>query len=176
MKKKISLKKKGIIISVILMLVLNSMSVLASDQPPSNRAITDGTTIWSVTSKTSQGTVYGSWQYGTIVDGGAAGASYVETTSFSFMNVLSGSYSSRKAIESSFGIQIGVTLYKSGSYTISALPGQRIQLRVRPVYQKYKVVETQYTRLDGKNYPTGRTQTSYVNVFQGYFEKSNIRL
>ena len=132
---------------------------------------TDGYTYWKVTSKTNQGTVHGSWRLGPQGRGpGTVAVSKNDTVT----NTISGSYTSVGAISSSLGVSINVAKSYSVSYSVNVPSGKTYQIKYRPLYTKYKVVQTQYYKIDGVSSPTGQTKTCYVNVFYDWGFSYNV--
>lgn len=155
-------------------LLISTINITASAKSPlkndtsseDDRAVTDGTTIWSVTSKTNLGTSYGSWRSGPSAYGPGGTLSISKHVTAS--NTISGSYSSKADIALALGFSIGVSFGTTVTSTSDQLPAGHHEYRYRERYTKYKVIQTQYTRLDGKNYSTGKTQTCYVYKFQNW--------
>lgn len=154
--------------------MLSTINITAFAKSPSEkntssevaRAPTDGTTLWIVTSKTNLGTSYGSWRSGPSAYG--PGGTLTISKSVAASNAISGSYSTKADISLALGFSIGVSFGTTVSSTSPTLPAGHHEYRYRERYTQYKVVQTQYTRLDGKNYPTGKTQTCYVYKFQNW--------
>lgn len=131
---------------------------------------TDGFYYWRVTSKTVVGYPYGGWRNGpsgrgpaTISIGKASSSSY----DFSVTNTITGSYTSAWSIAQALGVTIGKSKTYSVSYSLNVPRGKKYQIRYRPQFKKYKVVQTQYYKIDGKAHKTG-TKTSYVKVFSNW--------
>lgn len=130
---------------------------------------TDGFYYWRVTSKTVAGYPYGSWRNGPSGRGPATltlGNS--STYSTSVTNTISGSYTDKWSIGASLGVSIGKSKTYSVSYAVNVPRGKKYQIRYRPQFKKYKVVQSQYYKIDGKARKTGKTMTSYVNVFSNW--------
>ncbi len=87
---------------------------------------------------------------------------------FNVTNTISGSYTSVGAIASSLGVTIGKSKTYSTSYSVKVPNGKRYQIIYRPQFKVYKVIETEYYRIDGYDTKTGRTKTSYVSVFSNW--------
>lgn len=121
--------------------------------------------------------IYGSWRNG--ISGGSSlqnitlnfNYSYDTSYNTSFTASVSGSYTNGGTI----GGNLGVTLGKSKSYSLGSgisvvVPkGSRYLIKYRPVYYRYKVVETKYMEAYLPGYGWDRhvvgTKTCYVNVF-----------
>jgi hypothetical protein len=123
---------------------------------------TDGYYYWAVESKTNQGTVYGSWRLGP--QGAGPGNVTVNKTD-TVTNTISGSYTSVGDISASLGVSIGKSQSYSVSYSLQVPTGKTYQIKYRPLYTKYKVVQRQYYKIDGYSSPTSNTKTCYVQAF-----------
>lgn len=128
---------------------------------------TDGCYYWKVTSKSSY--PYGNWRYGPSGKGPAT-LSFTNSSSYSrsVTNTISGSYTSKSAIASSLGVTIGTAKTYSASYSVSVPKGKKYQIKYRPQFKRYKVVQTQYYKIDGYSSKTKKTKTCYVNVFSNW--------
>lgn len=130
---------------------------------------TDGYYYWKVTSKTVVGHPYGSWRNGPSGKGPAT-LSFTNSSSYSrsVTNTISGSYTSISDISSSLGVTIGKTKQYSASYSVTVPKGKKYKIIYRPQFKRYKVVQTQYYRIDGYSSKTKQTKTCYVNVFSNW--------
>lgn len=184
MKKKISLLVV-VVLSITAMLPTN---VIASDTPHLKSEVrridlsadlneyeiqprTDGYYYWGVESKTNQGTVYGGWRLGP--QGAGPGTVSVNKTD-TVTNTISGSYTSSGDIAASLGVTIGKSQSYSVSYSLPVPSGKTYQIKYRPLFTKYKVVQRQYYRIDGYTTKTSNTKTCYVNVFYDWGFSYNI--
>lgn len=129
---------------------------------------TDGFYYWRVTSKSVVGYPYGSWRNGPSGRGPATvSLTNSSTYSRSVTNTISGSYTNKAAIAASLGVTIDKSNTYSVSYSLNVPRGKKYQIRYRPQFKKYKVVQTQYYKIDGKAHKTG-TKISYVKVFSNW--------
>lgn len=130
---------------------------------------TDGYYYWSVTSKSVVSNPYGDWRTGPSGKGPAT-LSFTNSSTYSrsVTNTISGSYTSVSTIASSLGVTIGTAKTYSASYSVSVPSGKRYQIKYRPQFKRYKVVQTQYYKIDGYSSKTGSTKTCYVNVFSNW--------
>jgi len=97
--------------------------------------------------------------------------SLIDQRVLSFTATVNGSYTNGGTI----GASLGVTLGKSKSYSlgsgcsVSVPKGEHYLIKYRPIYYKYKVVETEYLEGYILGYGWHRievaTKTCYVNVF-----------
>ncbi len=131
----------------------------------------DGYYYWRIDSKTNQGTVYGSWRLGPQGDGPSTLSVNKQDT---VTNTISGSYTSKGAIESSLGVSIGISQSYSVSYSVQVPSGRRYQIKYRPLYTRYKVVQNQYYKIDGDSAKTGQSKTCYVDVFYDWGFSYNV--
>lgn len=123
---------------------------------------TDGYYYWTVESKTNLGTVYGSWRLGPQGAGpGTVSVSKTDTVT----NTISGSYTSVADISASLGVSIGKSEAYTVSYQLQVPTGKTYQIKYRPLFYKYKVVQKQYYKIDGYSTPTSNTKTCYVQAF-----------
>lgn len=59
--------------------------------------------------------------------------------------------------------------------TMRPVPGGKTyQIKYRPLYTKYKVVQRQYYKIDGYSSATNNTKTCYVNVFYDWGFSYNV--
>ena len=79
-------------------------------------------------------------------------------------NTISGSYTSIGDISASSGVTIGKSRSYSVQYSLAVPSGKTYQIKYRPLYTKYKVVQRQYYKIDGYSSATNNTKTCYVNV------------
>lgn len=180
-KKRISLLT-AIILSVVMMLPVN---VMAAEDPLEENEVeqtnlqddetiqprTDGYYYWAVDSKTNMGTVYGSWRLGPEGDGpGTVTVSKTDTVT----NTITGSYTSTSAIASALGVTIGKSKSYSVQYSLPVPAGKTYQIKYRPLFTKYKVVQRQYYRIDGYSSATSNTKTCYVNVYYDWGFSYNV--
>ena len=185
------MKKKRIsfltafVLSVVMMLPVN---VRAAENPHKDSAVrtvdltadgteygiqpqTDGYYYWAVESKTNQGTTYGSWRLGPQGDGpGTVTVNKTDTVT----NTITGSYTSTSAIASSLGVTIGKSQSYSVQYSLPVPSGKTYQIKYRPLFTKYKVVERQYYKIDGYSSATNNTKTCYVEVFYDWGFSYNV--
>lgn len=184
MKKKI-LFSIAIALSIVTMLPIN---VMAAEQPHKNsevkqvtlstdineydvQPLADGYYYWAVESKTSQGTVYGSWRLGPQGDGpGTVSINKTDTVT----NTISGSYTSVGDISASLGATIGKSQSYSVQYSLPVPAGKTYQIKYRPLYTQYKVVQRQYYHIDGYSTATNNTKTCYVKVFYDWGFSYNV--
>lgn len=123
---------------------------------------TDGYYYWAVESKTNQGTAFGNWRLGPQGQGpGTLIINRQDTVS----NEISVSYTSAGDIAASLGIGINVAQSYGVQYSVYEPAGSRYQIKYRPLYTQYKVVQRQYYRMDGNSIKTNNTNTSTVKVF-----------
>ena len=132
---------------------------------------TDGYYYWKVDSKTNQGTTYGSWRLGP--QGAGPGTVTVNKTD-TVTNTISGSYTSTGDISASLGVTIGKSQSYSVQYSLPVPSGKTYQIKYRPLYTKYKVVQRQYYKIDGYSSATNNTKTCYVNVFYDWGFSYNV--
>lgn len=132
---------------------------------------TDGYYYWKVDSKTNQGTTYGSWRLGP--QGAGPGTVSVNKTD-TVTNTISGSYTSVGDISASLGATIGKSQSYSVQYSLPVPSGKTYQIKYRPLYTKYKVVQRQYYKIDGYSSATNNTKTCYVNVFYDWGFSYNV--
>lgn len=132
---------------------------------------TDGYYYWAVESKTSQGTTYGSWRLGP--QGAGPGTVTVNKTD-TVTNTISGSYTSVGDISASLGATIGKSQSYSVQYSLPVPSGKTYQIKYRPLFTKYKVVQRQYYRIDGYSSSTNNTKTCYVEVFYDWGFSYNV--
>lgn len=120
---------------------------------------------------------YGSWRNGTSGGSNTSASNlslnytHNESYNISFTASVSGSYTNGSTIGSALGVTLGAAKgYSLGSgYSVTVPKGSRYLIKYRPVYYKYKVVETKYW----ERYITGvgwdrivvETKTCYVDVF-----------
>ncbi|WMM24593.1 hypothetical protein RBU61_16920 [Tissierella sp. MB52-C2] len=162
-----SLKVLSMLLFIILLISNNSL--VYADDEVIFRAPSDGATFWQVESKTLVGTSYGSYRNGPQASNGiTASMSKMTGTSIQYQHVLSGNYGDKLKIGNSFGVTFGKNYSQTSSFSHTAPKNRTIRLRYRPYYNKYKVVERQYTRLDGKSIKTNTTRTSYAEIFQNW--------
>ena len=129
----------------------------------------DGYYYWKVTSKSVISKPYGGWRYGSSGRGPATLAfTNSSTYSRSVTNTISGSYTSVSTIASSLGVTIGKAKTYSALYSVDIPKGKKYQIKYRPQFKRYKVVQTQYYRIDGHDSKTGSSKTCYVNVFSNW--------
>lgn len=131
----------------------------------------DGHYYWVVDSITSLGTDYGSWRLGP--QGAGPGTITVNKTD-TVTNTISGSYTSVGAIAASLGVSIGQSQSYSVQYSLPVPAGRIYQIKYRPLFTKYRVIQRQYYRLDGSSIPTSETKTCYVNVFYDWGFSYNV--
>lgn len=135
--------------------------------PVQEAKATDGYYYWEVTSKTNMGTVYDGWVVGT--SGGSKDSASTVTFSvsngISVSNSISGSYTSKSKISASLGFNVTASKNVSASYSVSVDKGYKATIKYRKAYTKYKVVETQYYKIDGYSSKTGSTKTCYVKKY-----------
>ncbi|MDD4371966.1 MAG: hypothetical protein PHD56_12965 [Anaerostipes sp.] len=137
--------------------------------PTENKQRSDGYYYWKVTSKSVVSHPYGSYRNGPSGKGKATlTLSNSSTFSRTVTNTISGSYTSTGTIASSLGVSIGIAKTHSTSYSVSVPARKKYQIIYRPRYKKYKVVQTQYHRMDGYSSKTGSTKTCYVKVFENW--------
>lgn len=150
---------------------VRDLNLSADNNEYSIQPQTDGFYYWTVDSKTNQGTVYGSWRLGP--QGAGLGTISVNKTD-TVTNTISGSYTSVGDISSSLGVSIGKSQSYSVAYSLPVPSGKTYQIKYRPLYTKYKVVQKQYYKIDGTVFPTNETKTCYVEVFYDWGFSYNI--
>jgi len=185
MKKKMVSFLTAIVLSVVVMFPAN---VLAAEPPHKDSEVrhvnmmpdkteyeiqpqTDGYYYWAVESKTNQGTVYGSWRLGP--QGAGPGTVTVNKTD-TVTNTISGSYTSVGDISASLGVSIGKSQSYSVQYSLPVPTGKTYQIKYRPLFTKYKVVQRQYYKIDGYSSPTSNTKTCYVEAFYDWGFSYNV--
>lgn len=130
---------------------------------------TDGYSYWKVTSKSVNSYRYGDWRRGPSGRGpGTITLTNSSEYNFNVTNTISGSYTSVGTIANSLGVTIGKSKKYSAGYIIEVPNGKRYQIIYRPNFKVYKVIETEYYRIDGYDTKTGRTKTAYVSVFSNW--------
>lgn len=124
--------------------------------------------FWRVTNKSVIGYPYGAWRNGPSGRGPAT-LSLTNSRGYntSVTNTISGSYTSVSTISASLGITIGLTKTYGVTYSVSVPKGSTYQIKYRPQFKRYKVVETQYYRIDGYTRQVGQ-KISYVDVFYSW--------
>lgn len=124
--------------------------------------------FWKVTSKSVVGYPYGAWRNGPTGRGPAT-LSFTNSSGYSrsVTNTISGSYTSISTISASLGVSIGVTRTYSVTYSVNVPKGSTYQIRYRPQFKRYKVVETQYYKIDGYTRKVGQ-KISYVDAFYNW--------
>lgn len=134
-----------------------------------NEIRSDGHYFWKITSKSVNGYSYGGWRMGPSGKGPATlGLTSTKGYNLAVTNTISGSYTSIGTISNSLGVSIGVSKSYSASYSVKVPKGKRYRIIYRPHFKVYKVVETQFYRIDGYSVKTPITKTSYVKVFSNW--------
>ncbi|HHW95439.1 MAG TPA: hypothetical protein GX736_05900 [Mogibacterium sp.] len=129
----------------------------------------DGHYYWKVTSKKVASYPYGGWRKGPSGKGPAKiSLTNSQGYNYSVTNTISGSYTSVATIESALNVTIGKAKTYSASYSVNVPKGNRYQIIYRPQFKRYKVVQTQYYRIDGYSTKTGKTKTCYVKIFSNW--------
>ena len=117
---------------------------------------------------------YGSWRNCTAGYGPGnvqCNRSYDKSYNISFTATVSGSYDKGATIGGDLGVTLGSSKnYSLGSgFSTDVSKGKHVTIQYRPVYYKYKVVETKYQEAylpgHGWHRPVLGTKTCYVNVF-----------
>lgn len=124
----------------------------------------DGYYYWQIDSKIPIGYTYGSWSYG---DSAWGPSTLTRSETVTYTNTISGSFTSKSAIEASFGITIGVTYPDTTSFSLHIPAGEHWIMKYRASYTQYQVIENQYYRIDGYSTKTGAQKISYVNKYTG---------
>lgn len=162
------LRNVGLLFLVaIISINLCTHTLFATNNDYETKAVTDGTTIWEIESKTDKGIVYGSYINGPSARGPAKLA-FKNGYKGTYSNTISGEYSNLTNIGLSFGVKFAQTYSRSVEFSIDVPEGKRYRLKYRPYYKKYKVVERAYDRLDGRSIKTNRTKVSYVKIYQDW--------
>ena len=129
---------------------------------------TDGYTYWQVDSKNRVATVYDDYKMGPILNGNSVGGYVEKSITDSVSNRISGSYTSKSAIEAAMGIEIEVSFSVTSTGGANVPVGNIVSLDYRPYYSRYKIVQNEYIRIDGRTTKTGATKTCYVDVFEDF--------
>jgi len=102
---------------------------------------TDGYTYWQVDSKTRVATVYDDYKMGPILNGNSVGGYVEKSITDSVSNRISGSYTSKSAIEAAMGIEIEVSFSVTSTGGANVPVGKNVRLDYRPYYSRYKIVQ-----------------------------------
>ena len=122
-----------------------------------------------MTSKKVVGYPNGKWRKGPSCKGpGTLSLTNSKQYNYSVTNTISGTYTSTLAIAASLGVTIGKAKEYSVSYSVNVPKNKRWQIIYRPQFKKYKVVQTQFYRIDGYSTKTSKTKTCYVQVFSNW--------
>ncbi|MBR2674256.1 MAG: hypothetical protein IKE52_02210 [Mogibacterium sp.] len=129
----------------------------------------DGHYYWKITSKSIVSHPYGSWRNGPSGKG-RSDLSLTNSQGYNYTvsNTISGSYTSIATISSSLGVTIGKSETHSVGYKVTVPKGKRYQIIFRPQFDRYKVVESEFYKIDGYSRKTGKTKTCYVKVFSNW--------
>jgi len=129
---------------------------------------TDGYYYWQVTSISNMGLVYDGWMEGP--SGGSKDNSGTVTLSraVSVSNSISGSFTSKGDITAAIGFNVSRTDTVTASYAVTSPKGYKTTIKFRKKYTKYKVVQTQYYKIDGYSTKTSNTKTCYVKKFESF--------
>lgn len=129
--------------------------VSSSEFKISDEIQSDGHYYWRVTSKSIVGYPYGKWRKGPSGKGPAT-ISLTNSKGYNFnvTNTISGSYTSVGAIAGSLGIAIGKSKTYSASYSVKVPKKKKYQIIYRPQFKRYKIVQTQFYKIDGNSVKT----------------------
>ena len=157
-------------------LTLFPTSIMASDfsNNPASSIIqprTDWYYFWDVESKSKQGTTYGSWRLGPQ---GAGPGTISVNKEDTVTNTITGAYTSVSAISSYIGASINKSQSYSVNYSLPVPKGKTYQIKYRPLYTKYKIVQRRYYQIDGHSSPTSETKTCYVSIFYDWGFSYNV--
>lgn len=89
-------------------------------------------------------------------------------------NTITGAYTSVSAISSYIGASINKSQSYSVNYSLPVPKGKTYQIKYRPLYTKYKIVQRRYYQIDGHSSPTSETKTCYVSIFYDWGFSYNI--
>lgn len=134
-----------------------------------------GWSTWAVKSKTTSGTSYGGWEFGTEGRGGT-GATVGFSKSVKVSNSLEGNIkASKSSIEAYMGFKFNQSTNSTAKYSIKAPDSKLIYtINYRKKYQNYKVNQERYLVSNGQITATEKA-TATAKKFLGFGYDWNTR-